>query len=161
MVIFVAGVVTGGLLATYTNVAAVPPVRRAVPGEAAHSATTLQSTNTVHQNRLPTPLPGPLRKDFLDRLQKELKIDPAQRERIEKIISEGQEEADTLWLEIEPDMHRVLVETKEKIRAELTAEQKKKSEDLLRPRFHIQPKPAENPTNAPPATLTNCAAAKI
>jgi hypothetical protein len=149
VVIFVAGVVTGGLLVHYSSQSqAVQKV-----SENVHPAS-IQNTNSGHEFKLPPPLMGPLRKDFVDRLQHELKISAGQRERIEKIIGEGQEQARIIWEEIAPDMHQTIVDTKDKVRAELTPEQRIRFEELFKPRPHAPSKPA-TPTNGVPATVTN------
>jgi Spy/CpxP family protein refolding chaperone len=87
----------------------------------------------------------------VDKLQKELKINAVQKEKIEKIISEGQEQTKNIWLEIEPDIHDTMVLTKDRILAELTPEQRTKFEEIFRPK----PKPTPAPTNAVPVIATN------
>lgn len=143
VVIFVAGIVTGGLLVGYSD-------RGHFPSKEIRSATV--QTNAVRGTRLPPPLMGPLRKDFLDKLQRELKIDAAQRERIEKIICDGQEQTRTIWQEVEPEIHETLIETKNKICAELTAEQRATFEERLKSRSRPAAKPAA--TNAVPEKIS-------
>jgi hypothetical protein len=150
LVIFVAGAFTGGLLVRHSSQA--KPVANGQRVESHPAA--LQTTNATRGTKLPPPLMGPLRKDFVDRLQKELKMDAAQRERIEHIISDGQEVTRQIWLEIEPDIYHTIVETKDKIRAELAPEQKAKFEELLKGKLRPPPSVATNQvesatTNAP------------
>lgn len=149
VIIFAAGALTGGLLVRYSE-----SMRSQVPRKVDNgNANGFQQTNSNREVKLPAPLMGPLRKDFVDRLQKELKMDAAQRERIEKVIIEGQEITRLIWLEVEPDIYHTMVETKDKIRSELSPEQKAKFELLLKPKHKA---PA---TNAPPATATNTVSA--
>ena len=100
-------------------------------------------------------MPVPLRKDFLDRLDQELKLSTHQRECIEKVICDGQDQTRAIWKEVEPNMHQTLIETKERIRAELSPRQQVQFGELLRQRNRAQPRPA---TNTPPAGMTNSAA---
>jgi len=153
VVIFVAGVLTGSLLVRFKQTHSAQK-----SSEPVHTAS-LQNTNASREFKLPPPLMGPLRKDFLDRLQRELKISAPQRERIEKIICDGQEQTRIIWEEISPDMHQTIINTKDKIRAELTAEQRTKFEELFKPKPRSVAKPA-NSTNAVSSMVTNAAGAK-
>ena len=143
LVIFGAGIATGAFL---INANKVP--RRLAPPDAAHHAT--NASASIREFKLPVPLGVPLRKDFLDRLDKEIKLTPQQRERIEKIISEGQERTKELWDVIEPEMHDVLVETKDNIRNELTPEQQVRFAELLRRRLNQHPS-----TTSPASVISN------
>lgn len=142
LVIFGTGVITGGLLVSYSDRAshrlagrlpvADPPLwgpgRQRVPLE--------MDPGLSRENRVPLAFGIPLRKDFLDRLNRELKLSPEQHERIERIVSEGQDRTRELW--------RVeWVATKQRIRAELTQEQQTRFETLfkLRPRDQRRPPP--------------------
>ena len=144
LVIFGAGVITGGLLVRFVDRAAPHPSlaqpstpEKPRPGPSAANA---------RQNKLPAPLPGPLRKDFLDRLDRDLDLNPKQRDCIEKIICEGQEKTKAIWDEVEPEMHEVLTETRSRICGELTTDQRGKFEQSLK-----QQKTKNTSTNAPPA----------
>jgi len=148
VIIFIAGAITGGLVVRNSRNAKIPAVIKPENGHAASTA--VQNTNATRQFKLPPPLMGPLARNFVDRLQRELNIDAGQRERIERIICDGQETTRLIWQEIEPDIHHTLVETKDKIRCELTPEQLAKFEEL----FKMKPKPVPS-TNATPAVVTN------
>ncbi len=145
LVIFGAGVITGGLLVSYSDRAWRQPRR---PALQVANERPLTANPGPRENRLPVPLNGPLRRDFLDRLDAELKLSPEQRNRIEKIISDGQEKAKESWLQIEPDIRQELRRTRERIRVELSAEQQVRFEDLLRqrPRAPLRPAPRERAT---------------
>jgi hypothetical protein len=144
LVIFGAGVITGGLLVRFVD-SSTPHPPQTQPGTPEKHSGTVGAT--ARQNKLPAPLPGPLRKDFLDRLDHDLKLDPKQHECIEKIICEGQEKTKAIWDEVEPDMHDVLVETRSRICSELTPEQRACFEQSVKQK-------AKNGTNAPPAAPT-------
>ncbi|HEU5125269.1 MAG TPA: hypothetical protein VFW05_14545 [Verrucomicrobiae bacterium] len=135
VVIFVAGIVTGGLLVGYSD-------RAHFPGKEIRNVNT--QTNAVRGTRLPPPLMGPLRKDFVDKLQRELKMDTAQRERIEKIICDGQEQTRTIWEQVEPEIHETLVETKNKICSELTAEQRVRFDECFKSKSRSSAKSDKN-----------------
>ncbi len=91
MVIFGAGVITGGVLVHKTGTVTKPRVQRPVPA----------GTNAP----LPTVTPAQLqRMDFLVRATRELELTGDQRERIERIIREGQERSRLMWEEARPDM---------------------------------------------------------
>ncbi|MGN6553569.1 MAG: hypothetical protein ACTHLW_07585 [Verrucomicrobiota bacterium] len=156
LVIFVTGAVTGAMLVRF--IGQEPPHLVQKVSETFHPAQ--QSTNAIRESKLPAPMVGPLRKDFIDRLQRELKIDADQRQRIEKIIIEGQEQTKMLWDEISPEMHRAIVETKDRIRAELTPAQQVKFAELFKSKSRNQPKAngAERknaPPNSAPVVVTN------
>jgi hypothetical protein len=150
LVIFVTGVVTGALLFGHSG-KSLPLMRKG-------SSTNVSppGTNGVSRSKIQPPLTGPLRKDFLDRLDKELQLSAQQRERVEKIISEGQENTRELWDLVEPEIYAEMIGAKARIRQELTPEQAEHFAECLKKR------PAAKPaTNAPPALpLTNAPAAQ-
>ena len=149
LVIFGTGVITGGLLVSHSN-SVLRHGHKAVGGEAPkHNA---QAPAPVRDMRPLLPPNFLLRKDFLERLERELKLSGEQHERIEKIIGEGQERIKEISKNIEPEVRGELAETREKIRAELTPAQVPLFTELLKRR----PNPAKGGTNPPaPATLTN------
>lgn len=148
LVIFGTGVVTGGLLVVFSNSAAHQvekesraegPRRnpQAVPGPAA-----------AREPRLPGPQHFILRKEFLNRLNEELDLTAEQRDRIEKIVSEGQQRIQEYSQQIEPQIRAQLSATRERIRAELTPAQQTHYAELIRRRPN---NPQRGPTNAMPA----------
>jgi hypothetical protein len=157
LVIFGAGVLTGGLLVNYSDrtfrhpaelaASQLPPVPPAGAGRERDQAVLATESNPVTRaNRSGPALPAPLRKEFLTRLTRELALTPEQRDRVERIIAEGQERTREVW--------RVeWVETRQKIRAQLTAGQQRRFEELLKPKGH-EPRRAAPPrvpiaTNGP------------
>jgi hypothetical protein len=149
LVIFGAGVVTGGLLVGYSNHNA--PNGKS-PGEIQSGLIGGTKVNASKDNKVHAPLPSPLRKDFVDRLDKELKLKTGQRERIEKIIGGGQEQAKRAWQTIEPEMSGILTQTREKIRCELNSGQQDQFDELMkRPKAPAKDKS----TNSPSSNSTN------
>jgi len=118
MVIFGTGVITGGLLVKNT----------ATSGMA-------RRPNAAVKTNLPPISVSPQqlsRMEFLLRVRKDLDLSPEQHDRIEKIIHEGQERSRKLWETVEPDMRKELQSVHEKIRAELSPEQRRRFEQLLK-----------------------------
>jgi len=107
LVIFAAGVVTGGLTVNLRKQPARPK-------------------GTVVAKK-PVAMPRELR-ELSRRMQAELDLTPEQRERIEAIIHDSQERVKTLRDEIGQKEFR---EMRQKIRSELTPEQRKKFAELM------------------------------
>jgi len=118
MVIFGTGVITGGLLVKNTAGSGnAPPVKQVV--------------RTNQQPVAVTP-PQMMRMEFLLRARKELGLSSEQHVRIEKIIREGQERSRKLWEGVAPEMRKELQSVHEKIRAELSPDQRRRFEQLLK-----------------------------
>jgi hypothetical protein len=150
MVIFGAGVITGGLLVRHvaTPVKLRPP--RLFSG----------NTNAPAANVTPAQLQ---RIEFLVRANRELDLSTEQRERIEKILRDGQERSRKIWESVAPDMRKELQSVREKIRAELSPEQRHKFEELMKrtarpagrageqpPRERLRPPISPSTTNTAP-----------
>jgi hypothetical protein len=138
IVIFGAGVITGGLLVDHVKHPASyrPPHPPTQPGPPE-----------------PGDVPGPLRapmlnKQFVEQLNDELQLTKEQREQIQKIISQGQQNTRDLWKLVAPQFQLVWRDTRQQIRNVLTPEQRKQFEILMRQQRH------PSSTNAPPAQLT-------
>ncbi len=134
MVIFATGVITGGLLVKNTA----GPFKDGRPKKVVIAPGTNQSPLTV----VP---PQMQRMEFLLRARNELNLTPEQHDRIEKIIREGQEKSRKLWENVSPELRKELQSVHEKIRGELTPEQRRRFEQLLK----NAPRP-NNPENNPP-----------
>jgi hypothetical protein len=148
LVIFGAGVITGGLLVTYSDSVMRRSHKAAVPDKAKRVVS--PAPNAARDIRVPLPPNIILRKDFLERLDHELKLNAEQRDHIEKILGEGQERIKAVTQKFEPQVREELAETREKIRAELRPEQQELFTELLKRRFT----PLRAATNSPsPAAL--------
>jgi len=140
LVIFVAGMVTGGLA-----------TKRLQPEPAATKAP-----------------PSLQRFDLLRRMEKRLDLSPPQQERIEQIVRESQERTKKAWEQVRPLIRDEFLRVQERIREELTPAQQMKFEKLLtesrehRPSGRGDRKPDETrerssrrlPTNGPPPRET-------
>jgi hypothetical protein len=137
LVIFVAGVVTGGLLVSYSD-RAQQKQRRSSLRENANRTTGTASGSSPREGQrplsLPNRLPHGLSLEFLQKLDVELHLTSDQRERIEKIITTGQQRNKELWERIAPELRREIAESQKRIREELTAQQRVRFEELMKQR---------------------------
>ncbi len=120
VVIFGTGVITGALVVRQTG----------------------QVNPPVQQKSLasgPSPVitaPRDLRLEFLRRAQRELDLNPEQRERIDKIIKDSQERTRKLMEPVAPALHSELQITKQQFLAVLTPEQQIRFERMTKRRPH-------------------------
>ena len=152
IIIFGAGVITGGLLVNYVHLterrggthktAAQPPSGTNVT---APVTGTNPAAATIRLSEV-------LNKSFLSKLDTALALTPDQHKCIDKIIAAGQE-----------PMRKVMVDVSHNIREQLTPDQRKKYDDLLKPfrptgPHHIQPVTNQPGMTAPtntPSVKTN------
>lgn len=132
IVIFGTGVVTGGLL---VNHVAHPRFFRPPP-EISNGREPLNGREPPRPRS-----PEALSKQFLQQLDERLQLTPEQHDKIAKILAHGQEQ-----------MKQVMQDSRRQIREQLTPEQLKKFETMLKEfRAPHHPPPA---TNAPPPGKT-------
>lgn len=113
LVIYAAGVFTGGFAVKHTQTAPVRlPSGPVFPG------------SDIFQQR------------FLERMKRELLLTPEQIKRLQTVFRESRERMKTLWEIVGPEMNAELRDVREKIRSELTPEQREKFEVLLKARRH-------------------------
>ncbi len=157
VVIFAAGVMTGGLL--------VNCVQHTRPKNSKRPETAFFATNSIPKTNSPNlsraaefpklRLPEMWGKEFVGRLNDTLQLAPEQRDKIEKIIADGQEQDRVIWTNNAAQMRKVLQDARQQIREQLTPDQRKQFEDLMKhpPR---RPSGATNaPANFPPPAATN------
>jgi hypothetical protein len=153
VVIFCAGVFTGSLLVKpgsgkVENDAAppgAPAIRPRPPGEGRGPGS----------GRPEVPLPRlaeRLSKEFVRRLDRELHLTLAQSNNIARIVAEGQEQNRVLWTNVAPHMRKVMQEVNQQIRAELTPEQLKQFEVLMKQMPPRRPPPTNGPAQMAEAT---------
>jgi Spy/CpxP family protein refolding chaperone len=138
LVIFGAGVITGGLLVNH--VVSLKTIRDK-KGTKSASATTQAVTPWQQRNR-----------DLLRRMDRELNLTPEQHDQMEKILLESQERTKILWKPIAPQMTKETQMVHERMRDQLTPEQRKKFDDLVKPRLKKLDGKPHSGTNAPTAT---------
>lgn len=132
VVIFGAGVITGGLLVNHVDRTkfkqlrprpTVPqPAQFLPPPRELPRRPEQEIQRSLEQRRI----------EFVLSASRELKLSPAQRERIEQIIHEGQERTRELWEQVGPQMRKELADVKERVRQELTPPQRKLFEELMK-----------------------------
>ena len=102
-----------------------------------------------------------MRLEFLRRMERDLDLTKEQRERIDKMLKESQEQTRRIMEPVTPALHAELQRTKEEFRKVLTPEQQARFDQLLKhpPRGREAHRPtggSESPllTNAPLAAPT-------
>jgi len=132
VVIFGAGVITGGLLVNHSDRAKLRKIR-------AIQTAPQQSQWTPPLREFPRRADKELqlsleqrRIEFLLNVTRELKLTPEQRERIERLVHESQERTRQLWEQVGPQMRKELTVVREEIREELTPQQRKRFEELMK-----------------------------
>ncbi|HSY73988.1 MAG TPA: hypothetical protein VK810_00830, partial [Dongiaceae bacterium] len=152
VVIFGAGVFTGGLLVNYVDHSHRGNPHRPQANADVHPQ---ENHDQPHSQDIPPPrLADKMGKQFVQQLNDTLQLTPEQRGKIEKIIADGQEQNREIWTNVAPKMRAVMQEVNQQIRAELTPEQLKPFEELLK---HPPHHPPQN-TNALPVAPTNAPA---
>ncbi len=138
VLIFGAGVVTGGLLVRHTT-----PFR-----PASSHATPARSAGGG---------PGGSRVEFLRRAQRELDLTPGQHQKIDAILKESQERTRQIMEPVSPRIQEELHRTRQQFREVLTPAQKVRFDELLkRPQRSREPRrpklePAPIPADGQPA----------
>jgi hypothetical protein len=153
VVIFGAGVLTGGLLVDYVDHPLLRNVRLPFVGTRPHSQ--MGGHDQLRPEEFPRPRsPEMLRKEFIEHFDNELKLTPTQHDAIQKIITEGQEQNRQIWTNVAPKMRQEMERVHQRIRAELTLDQQKKFEALIK-QFapHRPPRDKASPSLPPPTNL--------
>ena len=149
VVIFGAGVLTGGLLVNYVDHGPGGPGRLPFWRGDQYS----QMGDYGHQRELPRPRsPEMWRKEFIGHLDETLKLTPKQHAAIAKIIAEGQERNWEIWTNVAPKMRQEIEEVHQRIRAELTPEQQKKFDAMVKQFASHHPPHERMPPGPPPST---------
>ena len=153
VVIFGAGVLTGGLLVNYADHSPLRNVRLPFVGARLHPQ--MASRDQQRPEEFPRPRsPEMLRKEFVEHLDDALKLTPAQHDAIQKIITEGQERSREIWTNsgVALKMRRVMEEVQQQIRTQLTPDQQKKFEILVKQLAPRHPPRDKVPPDLPPPT---------
>ncbi len=137
LVIFGSGAIFGGLLVKSTT-----PVK-----------------NPLKRKEPNAPVPWVAQRlEFHKRIEKELELKPEQKEKIEAIFKSSQERMKPFWEKISPQLHDEVTRVQNEIRTQLSPEQEKKFDELLKTRPRKQEKTQEEKrrrkkeTNAVPTT---------
>jgi len=137
LVIFATGVVTGGLLVSYANNAQTRPWQNPRPRQADNVRRPIEPAAGREPARppgLPGAVPQFLRKEFLEKLNREVNLTSEQRERIEQIIHEGQERNRQIWERVSPELRKEIADTRRQIQAVLRPDQRARFDELMKQR---------------------------
>lgn len=144
-VIFGTGVITGGLLVSHV--------------ERDHSRFNHRAdarppgggTNQMRPPEIPRPRPPEmLSQEFVQQLDNAVQLTPEQREAIQKVIADGQEQNRSIWSNNAALTRKVMQEAQRQIREQLTPAQQKQFPDLLK-QFRAARHPSA--TNAAPSSV--------
>lgn len=119
MLIFGAGVVTGGLLVRGARVAP----------QASPSAAPVAMGS-------PSPIASPARQMFIQRVHRELDLSPEQSSQVDQIMRESRKRMTKIYEPVMPDAREETRRVRQEIQAILTPEQKKKFNETFKHRQH-------------------------
>ena len=161
VVIFGAGVFTGGLLVNYVQHSHPKNNHRPQTNAEPHEPQS-RTNNLANLPRPPRP-PEILGDKFVQQLDDALQLTPDQRVSIQKIIADGQERNRSIWTNSTAQMRAVIQDVRHHVREVLTADQQKQFEELMkrvprRQQNSTNAQPNLSVTNVPPASSTNMAA---
>lgn len=137
LVIFVAGIVTGATLVRFAQgprqgrVQPRPAIEHHAQPGFAHPGTP-NVPNDPRPSNAGNPQGGLLSREFIQVLERQLRLTPEQRGRVDKIMAEGQERVRELRSRIDPELRKELQQTREQIRAVLTPEQREQFEQMMK-----------------------------
>jgi len=98
--------------------------------------------------------PWMLRENFRAELDRRLNLSPEQNARIERVMHEGQERVKEIWSLVGPEMQAELRGVREEIRRELTQDQRRRFDELMRDRkmrpMEMERPPHDRPFRPPP-----------
>jgi hypothetical protein len=137
LVIFAAGVVTGGLLVSHADRVKLRPRSNWRPLQAETAPRPIEPNSpreTVRPLGVPAAVPQFLRKEFLERLDREVDLTAEQRERIEQVVREGQERNRQFWERVSPELRKEIAEARRQIQAVLRPEQRARFDELMKQR---------------------------
>ncbi len=120
VLIFGAGVFTGGMLVNHVKQSRPKVAKKVVSAPVTTNVAAVATPTNSPNVKQPKP-PEILSKDFLQRLEKELRLNKSQREAVQKIINDGQDQ-----------MRRTLQVARLEIREVLNPEQLKQFDDTER-----------------------------
>jgi hypothetical protein len=154
VVIFGAGLVTGGLLSHHLSSQPAARIETSIAEPGPRPAADNHGPDRPPEVPLPR-LAERLSKEFVRRLDKSLHLTLVQSNNIARIVAEGQERNHVIWTNVAPQMRKVMQDVNSQIRAELAPDQLKQFEELMKqykPGGHRPPNPPGTRvvTNEPP-----------
>jgi hypothetical protein len=146
VIIFGAGVITGGLLVDHV----IQPHPRTVHRPPVVAVATNRPPVARPVDVFTLRQPQMLTQDFVQKLDDQLQLAPAQRDAIQKIIANGQEQNHTIATNCMAQYHQVLQEVRQRIREQLNPDQLKEFEKLLKQMHPAARRTTSTGTNAVP-----------
>jgi hypothetical protein len=159
IVMFGAGVTTGGLLVSHIDRGRQDFYRRPPMSFGGNEPMRPFNPDMHGPGRgmpeFPFQFPRPRQPDMLDtnfvkQLDDALKLTQAQQDSIRKIIAEGQERNHAIWTNNAGQMREVTLDVRHRIRELLNDEQQKKFEEVMK---QVPPRHPQGGTNGPPGFL--------
>lgn len=144
LVIFIAGIVTGVVLVRLGDRDPKPwmrPSRESVNRPVTNNAGPTNLLPPKNPNRPNdagnpgNPNSGPMSREFATVLERSLRLTPAQREQVNKLMSEGQERIRALRQGLDPEVRKEMQKTHEQIQALLTPEQREQFQRVMKQRL--------------------------
>lgn len=146
LVIFVAGIITGAALVKFAQgrggrMNHRPPTEIAQQNNPRSAESPNRRNDPEFANRSgeqPGQQPGLLNRQFVSGLDRQLKLTPEQRDKIEKLMFGGQERIRQLRSKLEPEMRKEMQSVNEQIKTILTPEQREQFERIMNQRFPLR-----------------------
>ena len=144
LVIFLAGIATGVVLVRIGERGPKPwgrgprtEIVNRPQTNAAHNPNLPPLNNPNRPNDPPAANPGnpnsgPMSREFVQGLERQLRLSPEQREQVNRIMAEGQERIRELRKGIDPEIRREMQKTHEQIQSLLTPEQREQFQRLMK-----------------------------
>ena len=142
LVIFIAGIITGASLVKFAqgrggrmNSRPQPEINR--PGNPGRPENPNRRNDPELGNQ-PGQQPGLVNRQFVLGLDRQLKLTPEQRDKVEKFMMEGQERIRQLRSKLEPEMRKEMQSVNEQIKTILTPDQREQFERIMKQRFPLR-----------------------
>jgi hypothetical protein len=150
LVIFVAGIITGASLVKFAQnrggrMNPRPQTEINQPNNPGRPENPNRRNDPEFGNQ-PGQQPSLLNRQFVLGLDRQLKLTREQREKVEKLMVEGQERIRQMRSKLEPEMRKEMHSVNEQIKTLLTPEQREQFERIMKQRFPLraeQPNPPE------------------
>lgn len=146
LVIFVAGIITGAALVKFAQGRG-GRMNHRLPTEFTQQNNPRSSESPNRRNdpefanrsgEQPGQQPGLLNRQFVSGLDRQLKLTPEQRDKVEKLMLEGQERIRQMRSKLEPEMRKEMQSVNEQIKTILTPEQREQFERIMKQRFPLR-----------------------
>lgn len=142
LVIFVAGIITGAALVKFAqnrggrmNPRPQPEFNQ--PNNPGRPENPNRSNESEFGNQ-PGQQPSLLNRQFVLGLDRQLKLTSEQRDKVEKLMAEGQERIRQMRSNLEPEMRKEMQGVNERIKSILTPEQRQQFERIMKQRFPLR-----------------------